>query len=80
MCENKPKSTDPDNLNSNGINSIPVEAEVSVPTELLKESSFLLHKHGAKSCPNWKEGVGDCGDCEACRVFKCIDLLDDLAH
>ena len=44
--------------------------------EILKEACYLLEKY-AKVCPNWIEGIGDCGHCEACRVFKCIDDIEN---
>ena len=44
--------------------------------ELFKEAVYLLTKWGPKSCPDWIEGVGDCGKCPECRVFKCIDNLE----
>lgn len=55
----------------------PVEPEVSVPKKLLKEASYLLHVNSPKGCPHWVEGIGDCGNCPACRAFKCIDNLEE---
>lgn len=45
--------------------------------ELLSEAAFLLHILGPKSCRNWKEGVGDCEKCSDCRVFRCIENLEN---
>ncbi len=47
--------------------------------DILKEAIFLLGIYGPEHCPFWKEGVGDCGECTACRVDKCITDLEALA-
>lgn len=44
--------------------------------ELLKEAIYLLGKYGPQECPDWIEGIGDCGNCEACRVFQCMNALE----
>lgn len=44
--------------------------------KLIGESIYLLNTYSPKSCPNWKEYVGDCNNCESCRVTKCIDNLE----
>lgn len=57
-------------------------ADAHVARRTAMEASFLLHKHfKTESCPEWKEGVGDCNkpDCEFCRVRKCCDDLDSLS-
>lgn len=45
--------------------------------ELLKESKYLLETYSPSYCKNWEEGVGDCFNCESCRVFKCIEDLEN---
>jgi len=44
--------------------------------ELLSEAAYLLYLWGPSDCLNWKEGIGDCEECGACRVFRCIEALD----
>jgi Lar family restriction alleviation protein len=48
--------------------------------DLLEEAEYLLAIYGPKSCPNWKEGVGDCeqDDCRECRVFRCVEKLENM--
>jgi hypothetical protein len=45
--------------------------------EALRESSYLLHVYGPDSCSRWQAGLGDCGACEACRVFRAQDKSED---
>ena len=47
--------------------------------KLLLEASYLLTKWGPQECPDWIEGIGDCGKCPECRVFGCIEALDEFA-
>lgn len=53
-----------------------LEQQQQLPTRLTQEAIYLLTMYGPKECPNWKEGVGSCGHCSACRVFKCVDDLE----
>ena len=43
---------------------------------LLSEAAYLLTISAPEQCPNWKEGVGDCGMCGVCRIFKCTEKLE----
>lgn len=44
--------------------------------QLLHEAEFLLARN-APNCEQWKQDLGDCGKCDACRVDRCLEALLD---
>lgn len=57
-----------------------IQQQVRWMLPVINEAYYLLSVAQPDKCPDWLEGIGDCGklSCLHCRYQKCIDDVENL--